>query len=200
MLGIDWCASLRRCVGGLAIALCGLVLASRAAAEDVSLPVPLQIALLLKVASYDKNLAERAGDRVVVAVVMKPGDTDSARAGAQALSALSEADDIDGLPVEAQGVPFSSAGALARATTAERFSVLYVTPGFDDAELGAMAEALDGVSVLSVGAIARYAIQGTVLGIDLVGGKAKLLVNLARAKRQRVNLSSNALKLMRVVE
>lgn len=122
MLGTDSCASLRRCLGGLAIA--------------------------------------RAGDRVVVAVVTKTGDTDSVRAGAQALSSLSGADDIAGLPVEARSVPFSSAAALARAATAERFSVLNVTLGFDEAEMGAMAEALDGVSVLSVGAIARYGHPG----------------------------------------
>jgi multidrug efflux pump subunit AcrA (membrane-fusion protein) len=136
MLESDWYACLRRCLGGVVIALCGLALASGAAAEDVALPVPLQIALLLKVASYDKNLAERAGERVIVAVLIKTDDTDSARAGAQALSALSGADEIGGLPVETRSVAFSSAAALAHATNAERFAVLYVTPGFHEAEMG----------------------------------------------------------------
>jgi hypothetical protein len=54
--------------------------------------------------------------------------------------------------------------------------------------------------VLSLGALARYAEHGTVIAFDLIGGKPKLLVNLVRAKEQRVELSSSVLKLMRVIE
>jgi hypothetical protein len=73
-------------------------------------------------------------------------------------------------------------------------------PGFSESELAAIAEACAGISVLSVGALARYVERGTVLAFDLVGGKPKLLVNLTRARKQQVDLSSSVLKLMRVIE
>jgi hypothetical protein len=79
-------------------------------------------------------------------------------------------------------------------------SILYVTPGFGEGEIEAMARALDGVSVLSAGALAKYTPRGMVLGFDLAGGKPKLIVNLARARRQNVELSSSVLKLVRVIE
>ena len=182
------------------MALAGSLLTSRLAAEEVSVPVSLQVDLLLKVASYDKNLTRRAGDRVVVAVLVKPGDADSGRVAAQALAALSEVNEVVGLPVMPLSVEYTDAGALARLADESRVAVLYVAPGFTPAELDGLAQALDGRSVLSAGALAKYTERGTVLGFDLVGGKPKLLVHLARAKRQQVELSSAVLKLMRVIE
>jgi hypothetical protein len=169
-------------------------------AEDVSVPISLQMDLLLKVASYDKNLRERAHDRVRVAVLIRQGDADSGRFAAQALKALAETDEVDGLPLERISLTYTDGPTLARLTHDGNVSVLYVTPGFSESEIDDMARALDGVSVLSVGALAKYALRGVVIGFDLAGGKPKLLVNLDRAKRQSVELSSSVLKLMRVVE
>jgi hypothetical protein len=39
-----------------------------------------------------------------------------------------------------------------------------------------------------------------VLGFDLVGGKPKLVVHLRRAREQAVELSSQVLKLAKVIE
>jgi hypothetical protein len=174
--------------------------AGRVGAEDASVPVSLQMDLLLKVASYDKNLKERAHDRVRVAVLIRQGDADSGRSAAQALKALAETDDVDGLPLERISMTYTDGPTLTRLTHDGNVSVLYVTPGFSEGEIDAMGRALDGVSVLSAGALAKYTLRGVVLGFDLAGGKPKLLVNLDRAKRQSVELSSSVLKLMRVVE
>jgi hypothetical protein len=177
-----------------------LCLTGRVGAEDVVVPISLQMELMLKVASYDRNLPQRAGGAVRIAVLLKVENADSVRASAQALKALSAASDVDGMPLERTSTSYSDGPALARTIRESRVSVLYVTPGFDEEELAAIARALDGVSVLSAGALAKYTSRGVVLGFDLVGGKPKLLVNLQLAKRQRVELSSSVLKLMRVVE
>ena len=100
----------------LLLALGLLSLAPRVAAEEVSVPVSLQIDLLLKVAGYDKNLARRAGDRVLVAVLLNPRDADSGRVAAQALAALSEASDVNGWPVMPLSVEYTEQSALSRAS------------------------------------------------------------------------------------
>jgi len=177
-----------------------LALPTRTAAQDVTVPISLQMDLLLKVASYDKNLKARAHDKVRVLVLIKRDDAESGRSAAQALKALSDAEAIEGLPVEGTSTTYADATSLARVTSENNLSILYVTPGFTESEIDAMARALDGVSVLSAGAVAKYTFRGLVLGFDLAGGKPKLLVHLERAKRQRVELSSSVLKLMRVIE
>jgi hypothetical protein len=189
-----------RWLSHIAVALLVIASSARVTAEDVSVPISLQMELLLKVAAYDKNLRERARDRVRIAVVVRQDDPDSGRSAAQALKALSQAETIDGMPLDRVSTTYTDAATLARFIHEGNVAILYVTPGFRDTEIEAIAQALDGVSVLSVGALAKYVPRGMVLGFDLVGGKPKLSVNLGRARRQKVELSSSVLKLVRVIE
>ncbi len=77
---------------------------------------------------------------------------------------------------------------------------MYLTPGFEAAELKAISSSLAGASVLSAGAVASFVRDGVVLSFDLVSGKPKLLVHIRRARDQKVELSSYVLKLVKVVE
>jgi hypothetical protein len=203
---MSWPASSPACRSRRAFLAAGSVLAglcsfsSFALAEEALVPIALQVELLLKVAAYDKNLAQRAAARVELAVLMKNHDSDSAGSAAQARLALAKAADILGLPLSSTSMVYSDAPALSQLLRAANIAILYLMPGFAESELQAIAEALRGVSVLSIGALARYAERGTVIAFDLIGGKPKLLVNLTRAKGQHVELSSSVLKLMRVIE
>lgn len=183
--------------GALALATFG---GRDARAEDVAVPVPLQVELLAKVAAYDKNLPIRAGSKVKVLVVSKPRDDDSERVAEQAKRELAKKDTIAGLPSEVSSVGFSDAKDLAKRIKSKRIAVVYLASGFSSDELGSVAKALDGVSVLSAGALPKQVSGGLVLGFDLVGGKPKLLVHLKQAKKQNVELSSKVLKLVKVVE
>lgn len=187
--------------GFLAALLAGLCAWPRwALAEEAPVPMSLQVELLLKVAAYDKNLTQRAASRVGLLVLVKPGDPDSGRSAAQARLALSKVTDILGVPLDSTSALHGDPAGLPKLLRANNVAILYLMPGFSESELAAIAEACSGISVLSVGSLARYVERGTVLSFDLVGGKPKLLVNLTRAKKQQVELSSSVLKLMRVIE
>jgi hypothetical protein len=177
-----------------------LVTSSPLRADDVLLPVPLQVELLVKVAGYDRNMAARAGDRIRVVILTKAGNDESTRVAALAEKALAEKDTIAGLPHERAVVSFSGAPALAQLCRARRIGIVYLTPGFTDAEVAAMAASLDGVDVFTAASVADYVPKGVVLGFDLVSGKPKLLVHLGQAKKQNVNLSAEVLKMVKVYE
>jgi hypothetical protein len=176
-----------------------LLLPTSAAGGSVSVPVDLQAKLMVKVAGYDGNLPSRSGGTVRVGILTLPGNTDSERAEAQLRRALGSVGKISGLPHEEVSLKWSDGAALARECRDRNISILYVTPGLS-AQVPKMRSSLDGVSVLSVGAVAGYVADGIVLGFDLVSGKPKLVVNLPQAKRQNVKFSSRVLKLMRVIE
>ncbi len=190
----------RSFVAAFAAAGASLALPRLARAEDVVVPVALQVKLLVKVAGYDKNLASRAGDRARVAVVTKSGDADAKRVAAQAISALGDYDSVAGLPLDAAEEAFTSAVELKKAITKRRLAIVYLTPGFDRAEIEAIAAALAGVDVLSVTAVPTDVPRGVVLGFDLISGKPKILVLLPQAKKQNVALSSDVVKLAKVFE
>src|SRR5262245_39034542 len=171
-----------------------------ASAEEVSVPIGLQVDLLVKVAAYDRNLPPRAGDRVRLAILTKPGNAESERAAAQMEKALGAKQAIANLPHEETIQPFSDSAALVKLCRSKRLSIVYLAPGFSDEEIASMAKALDGVDVLTASTVASFVPKGIVLGFDLVSGKPKLLVHLGQAKRQKVDLSAEILKLMRVYE
>jgi hypothetical protein len=180
----------------LAVVLCATPIA---ADEDPAVPVSLQAELLVKVAAYDKNMPARAGDRARVLIVSKRENARASRVAQQAERALS-GKTVGKLALEVSIVEWSDAATLAKRIRGKRISILYLTPGFSRSELESVAKSLEGVDVLSAGAVAKQVQRGVVLGFDLVSGKPKLLVHLKRARRQNVNLSSKALKLMKVYE
>jgi hypothetical protein len=174
--------------------------ASFARAEEASVPVPLQATLLVKVANYDRNMAARAGDRVQVLVVTKGGKGESTLAATQLQKALLEEKTIAGKPHACEIIDFGGAPELAKEVQARNAAIVYVTPGFSEQEVAAIAQSLAPVSVLSVGAVASYVPKGMVLGMDLVSGKPKLVVNLTQARKQSVNFDASLLKLTKVIE
>jgi hypothetical protein len=175
-----------------------LGLATRPArADEVVVPVDLEVSLLGKVASYDRNFAARSGDTARVLVVRR-GSPESVRTASQLEKALSEIADIGGLPVRVSSATYASARELADLCGSQGASIVFFAAGFS-ADIPAIADALTGMNLLSV-TVTNAVAGGVVLGFDLVSGKPKLLCNLTQARKQNVSFKPEVLKLMRVVE
>jgi hypothetical protein len=185
----------------LVASLLGLLVfvASVVDAEEVSVPAAVQVALLVKVASYDKNYATRAGERAHIVIVTMKGDVDSARMSGQLGVALSETDRVGGLPHDESVVEYANAPSLAQACRERHVAIVYLTPGLTD-EVDAIGRALDGMSVLSVGAVNGYAAKGAVIDFFVEGGKPKIALNLAQARKQQVALAPEVVRIMRLRE
>jgi hypothetical protein len=184
---------------GQVLLLVCLSAVSLAHAEEPSVPVRLQAGLLAKLAGYDRNLRTRAGDRVRVAILIKPRDADSVRVGEEMSHALGQIKEVGGLPHEELSIVYTSAEALPQTCAEQGIAILYVTPGFDGDALK-ISQALQDVDVLTVAALARYVSRGIVVGFDALGGQPRMLVHLSQAKAQHVDFLATVLKLMKVVE
>ena len=180
-----------------ALVAAGVAHALPARAEDVPVPINLQAELLFMIAAQDKNLPERAGELVRVLVVVKPGE-EAARAAAQFKAAAAGKPKLAGLPHAEEVIQFSGAAALASTCKARSASIIYLAPGFTGAEATAIGQALEGGNVLTASAEPGLVKKGVVLGFDLVAGRAKLLVDLTQAGKQRVSFSAEVLRLMAV--
>ena len=170
----------------------------RAHAEDVSVPLPMQVQLFASVADYDKGFAERAKGKVKI-VLLTSKNPDSARAATQVQSGLGRVVLIGGQPHEESVVRFESGSALANLCRSNGISVVFLMPGFQS-EIADIKSNLDGVNVLTVATIGSYVQQGIVLGFDVISGKPKLLVNLAQARAQKVAFKAELLKMVKVIE
>src|SRR5262249_46234503 len=163
--------AIRFAVAAIAVVLCVAI----ARAEDVVVPVSLQAELMAKVAAYDRNFASRAGTEAKILILTKSGDALSGRVGNQMSKALGELSDFGGVAHSETVATYSNAADLTATCKKQKYSVVYVAPGFD-ADVEAIAGALKGLSILSVSAVPGYVPKGIVLGFDSISGKSKLLV------------------------
>jgi hypothetical protein len=177
-----------------------LTLASTAGgADDVAVPAELQATLLAKVVSYDRNLSVRAGDRVHILVIGKPSDPTSMPFSRQMRQMLSSTHTFGSLPHDEEIFEFTTIDALVEKCRALKISVAYFGPGFQG-DVEAIRTALEALPILTVTAVPELVPRGLVLGFDLVFGRPKLVVHLTQARRQKVDLPAEVLKMMRVFE
>lgn len=183
----------------LKVLVSALTISRTSRADDVSVPPDVQAELVSKVARYDRNFAARAGDRARVLVLSKNGGSDSARTAGRLVQALSALSDIAGIAHEVSTTSYPGASQVRDRCKSDKLSIVYLCDELG-AEVPAMAEALNGTDILTVGAVAAYVPAGVVLGFDLVSGKPKLHVNLQQARRQNVDFKADLLKLAKVYE
>jgi len=168
-----------------------------APAEELLVPINLQAQLLFLVAGHDRTLPARAGGRVRTLVLTKAA-SDSVRCAAQFKAVALAKTSVAGLPHSVEVMPFAGAASLAKTCSSRRIAIVYLTIGFTGEEAATIGDALEGSSVLTVTAAPRLVKKGAVLGFDLVSGRAKLLVDLDRAAKQRVAFDADVLGLMTV--
>lgn len=198
-----WGARLAACLCGplvLGLPFLSPLWPARARAEESPVPVAVQAQMLVRVAAYDRSLPARAraaGGPVRVLILTRPEEADSRMAAAQMEATLRATPAIAGAPHVEITHAYAGADALAEECRRDRVAIVYVTPGLE-ADVPAMASALSGSDVLTVTGIARYVPAGIVLGFDLSSGKARLIINLAQARRQNVDMKSEVLRLMKV--
>lgn len=159
----------------------------------------LQAALLARAVEYDRGFAARAGGRVLVFIAVRARDADSERVGEQIRLELGALDRIGSLPHQEEIVLYGSARQLAERVIQQAPAILYLSAGLGD-EVPLIAQALDGVSTLSVAVSATYVPRRAVLGFDVESGRPQLLVHLGQARRQQVAFRSEFLKLARIIQ
>jgi len=173
------------------------MLSGSASSQTARVPPATQAALLSKVASFDRNYAARAGQRAVVLVVKTASDKESAHDATGIAAALAEVPSIGNVPLEVTVVSYRSAPLLAELVRTRRAAIVYLGTGFSS-EVPAIRDALSQVSVLTFAAVPEDVPRGVVLGVDLISGRPKLLVNLAQAQKQQVAFPASVLNLMKV--
>lgn len=187
------------------VALAGALLLSpagarRALAQEVPVPGRLQAELFVKILSYDRRLPESAGKDVVLGVLVQRRYRASLEAADElvaGLAALAEpsASEPRLRPVL---VEIDDGAGLGPRLDELGVEVLYVTPlrAVAIAEIVAAAQSR-GVRTLT--GVPAYVREGLAIGLAVRGERPEILVNLASARAEGAELSSQLLGLARVI-
>jgi len=181
-------------VSSFVLLLCVAPLHTRADASSASRLSPV----IARALSYERTLPNRAGGSLDILILHAANNATSegeAAAFARGLGALSRST-VQGLPMRATVAPYST-GAI-EAGAASGVDVVVVCSGLE-ASLAALAATTRRRRLLTVGVERQHAVSATTLAVLMEDGRAKIVVNLAHARAEGVELSSQLLRLAEVL-
>jgi hypothetical protein len=169
-------------------------------AQEMVVPVKLQLALLLKVLTFDRNLNQRAGDELVIAICYQQEYDRSVKVKDEILSVMqaSPVDKIGDLPLRFSSIDMGKSD-LEKAISKEDVDVLYFTP-LRDVSLQTIASVSRAKKTLTLTGVPDYVKSGLAVGIGTKEEKPLIIINLPAAKAEGADFSSQLLKLAEVIQ
>jgi len=183
----------------LILSILAVILASAPDARaEVIVPAEIQAQLISKITAYDRGFRARVDGSAQVLLVRKVGDGDSAALATAMARALQGLNEVGGVSSSVETIDYKGAANLARAVVEKHAAIAYLSLGLES-ECSAIAHALEGKDVMTVGATATMVEEGANVGFDLVASKTKLVINVSTARAQGVRFTADFLKLTRIV-
>jgi len=177
-----------------------LLLASPLASEEMALAAELQIPLLLKVLTYDRNLEAKAGRELAIGIVYDPGDRDSALATDQVGSTLFRFGDktVKALPIKYYTIEYTSPADLQRFVKQRGISILYVAPG-NSRNLPELVRLSQGLGLTSATGVPEYVRKGVAVGIGVGQDRPQILIKLVAAKAEGSDFDASLLRIAVII-
>jgi hypothetical protein len=184
----------RRCALALAVGALYAFKPAVSEAQDMDVPVQTQVALFLKVITFDRNLVIPAATEIVVGVVFQSGYRTSVNAKNIAMTALQLRGGqrkIRAIAIDLDREP------LPAALTRHLPSVLYVAP-LRAIEISDLAITARNAGVTTVTGVPHYVALGLAVSVRLQGERPKLVINAEAAKLEGADFSAELLKLAQI--
>lgn len=192
MTRTSWC---RQSLGLVCALVLGMASAVPLVAQEVSVPVRLQIPLLANVLSFERTLRERVESEILVMVAYQSEYGPSRDFKDEVARHVSgEALSIHGKRLRWTFFDLTSHGALTREISTGGASVVFVGP-LRAIDFERMAAFLATEKVILISGVADYAYDGAVVSFALQGGRPTILLNRRAASATGVDFSAQLLHL-----
>ena len=184
----------------MAAALVGVALHGEPAlSQSMPVPMDIQYPLLMKVISADRNLSARSGTELVIGVLYQKSVRESSRA-AHALSEWSKKNPITpiaGSTVRLVLLAVDEIAGLELSLTRDSVDLCYIAP-LRAASLDSLLSVTRRVGVATCTGVPEYVERGVSIGIGVKADRPQILVNMAAARAEKIELSSQVLQLARI--
>ena len=169
-------------------------------AQEIQVPIGVQVPIFIKILAFDRRLEEKAGDEILIGVLYQHKYMRSNLAKDAIISELKKLGHlrVQGLPVRYTAIDFTDKRSLERTIDAKGIDVLYVTPlrAVDPGEITAVTRKK---KVLTFSAIPEYVESGLSVGLGVRGEKPRIVVNLRAAEAEGSAFSSRLLRLAQII-
>lgn len=164
------------------------------AAQEMEIPVSLQVSLFLKVISFDRQRVQ-SEPTLVVGVAFQSGFRLSSVTREDAERAFRSMSDRK---VKVVAIDLDRDN-LDDVMAQHRVSLLYVAP-LRAYSIRSIADAAANAHATTITGVSQYVTQGLSVSARLQSDRPKLLINLAAARKCGANFAAELLKLAQVVE
>jgi hypothetical protein len=168
--------------------------------EEMETPVDIQVPLLLKILTFDRNLKERVGDEIVLGIVYQERFRKSLNIKNRIehyLKGLS-INYVAEVPFLYISIPLRSLPELKTTLEKKKVDILYITP-LRAVSLESLASISRSLGLTSLTGVPRYCESGISISIGSKGGNPLIIVNLTAAQSEGADFSSRLLKLAKVI-
>jgi len=172
-------------------------------AQDVAVPVAVQVPILAKTLGFDRSLPERAGGRLVVGVLFQSRYRTSANIAEEVCRSLGALPPgalgaLESLERSCVALDIDGKASLDAMLRQHRVRVLYVSPlrAYPLENVFALTRA-EGITTLT--GVPRYVEGGLAIGVDMKHDRPEIVINLAASRAEGADLNAHLLKLARVV-
>ncbi len=171
-------------------------------AEQMPVPADVQIPLILKILTFDRNFEVKITTALTIGIVYDPQNPASLQgkdAIAQSLAPFTTKT-IKKLPIAYILLEFTPGKSLAEIARTKHINVFYIVPGNVE-HLPALLEISWTQQILTVTGVPAYMDKGVAVGISLNReNRPLILINLASSKSAGSAFDANLLKLATIVE
>jgi hypothetical protein len=189
---------LRAQAARLAVLLGILAVSAAPARAEMTVPLDMQAELLCKVVRFERGFIRRSGNAIRTLLVDLPSDPKSKLVAKQMTAELARHRVAD-KPLAITNHHFTSAVALRTAAEASGATIVYLAPGLDT-HVKEIAAAFEGLAVITVSADGDQIASGIVLGFELVASRPRIEINLAQARKQKLDFNSDLFRLAKVFQ
>ena len=177
-----------------------LLLSARSVhAQGMDVPASIQIPLLYKILTFDRNFAAREGDELVIGILYQEGFRSSVVARQEVEDAMRSAGTVGSRKVRSVAIEQGATPDIAAALRQEGITVLYVTP-LRGVSLTPILRAARAARVMTFTGVPPYVERGVAVGIGLEQARAMILDNLTAAKAEGSDYNAQLLRVAKVVE
>jgi len=164
-------------------------------------PIEVQVPLIMKILTFDRNFEQNFETDVTIGIVYVPGDSSSLEVRDHLSSWLEQSADktLKTRPVKYISVAYNTKSELEQAITSHNVNLLYITPGNSE-HLNTLLTISQTNQIITVTGVPGYVEQGVSIGLGLKENqKPKIQINLASSKSEGVAFEAKLLKLAEVI-
>lgn len=169
-------------------------------AQEMPVPVHVQLGVMLKILSFDRNLKKRDTREIVIGILYQSKFRMSLDVRDQLTSAIDESPvkEVEGMPIRYVPIDLGRDTDLEGTIADKDITLLYVAP-LRAADIESITKVSRALHILSFAAVPEYVEEGVSVGLSAKGDHPEIVVNLMSARAEGVDFNSQLLKLAKII-